>query len=391
MKKHKKIIGGLAAISIPVSAIDNDGNGLYGSPDSIREKISTHEVNKKINLSLKGDLELNNLEKKISTHIERMLKDIDYANNFQFIRDDFYNELGIDPNDLDENVKLIELWSSHDFRVALKEKDYDFLILKLMDNNLIDKDDFAALKTSFEESLFAMQSGCSEEDMNKVYALLQNDKPDFISFVILLVNVAVGTNLVAGVVAALAVAVATAVEVTVRGGPDPINVDTSSNVITNIYLDIGATSNVGGGASAGVGGGHFIYLDIHGFDPHNKFEPSKLSSIAVAISGSNIAAITSGQEPFEKNETKELKVNYSKLGQLASNYPKTQQNIKLAFKVGEVSNDSELNNIVFRELAKKEMYAFYSAAYNLGLIESEERLESILEKIKCDINKISIY
>lgn len=308
MKKNIPIVlSSLTSLSIPVQAVSDNVEGLYGVPDSLHnEVIVTNESNMtRFYLDMES---LSELDKKISSHIEKMYSDEDYASEFVNDKSVIYADLGINQASVDNdfNVRLLEIISIPEFRIATKEKDYDSLVQILVDYGLLNRDDFSKTSAKYlnvmSENKDKYVSAFEEYRLNDLLEESKVITPQCvtcISFAGVAVNVAAATNVIAAVVAA-------------------------------VYAAVYAW---GGCMSPG--------------DP-NIDEDKPFGKIALTDN--------------DINERKNLAKSASK-----------------------VAGFDGIFDYIYHDLAMTEIKAFYTAAYTLGLIDTEEQLNAIVKGAESEI------
>ncbi|MCG7562768.1 MULTISPECIES: hypothetical protein [Pseudoalteromonas] len=214
-KKKSLTLAG-ASLIIPVQAISNEGNTLYGVPDSLKESVELNESSNTLRIKVK-DSQFSDIESQIDALILRLYEDPDFASDFSLNKSDIYRKMGINEKQVesDPNIKLLELISLPEFRSATQRQDFEQLLYIMIDNGLIGKDDFSSLEnkyTSFlQENKSTYEELFNKNGLSNLSQMPGNLDPQAcvtcISFAAVAVNVAAATNVVAAVVAVVYAAV----------------------------------------------------------------------------------------------------------------------------------------------------------------------------------------
>lgn len=280
-----------------------------------------------------------------------MYSDANYAEQFQYIKDDIYKSLGVDADEIqsDPNIQLLELISDPEFRRVTEERDYEQLIQILVDKKLLNSDDINNISTKYEshisnnmeryQDVFSGKDGLNKIDPN---FSVEPQCVTCISFAGVAVNIAAATNVIAAVV----VAVYTAAWVWGGGGGG----------------DIGADGG-GGFVGADVGAGGFV------------------STGGACIPHKGQGCPVPDELPITKEKP---------FGAVALTDQKIADTKKVVSNAAFIAGFPDISDHIYRDLAKTEIEAFYLAAFNLGLIDSEERKDAIIRQAKLEIEHTTL-
>lgn len=83
-------------------------------------------------------------------------------------------------------------------------------------------------------------------------------------------------------------------------------------------------------------------------------------------------------------------VRDSEFGKVALSNTTIANNKGVAFSVAQASGVPNLSNYIYKDIAKSELRAFYTAAYNLGLIDNEDNLDYIIQSAINELDTIKL-